>query len=60
MTKPTKKPIVQSSGYGGEQRTIRVPKKGYDLDNLGPDAYPPGHFEQQNSFKAPQMNEPDT
>ena len=39
-----------SSGYGGnygQERAIKVPKKHYDLSNLGPDAYPPGYSELQ-------------
>ena len=44
LTKPNKKAAISSSNYGKE-RAIKVPKKGYDLNNLGPDAYPPGYFE---------------
>ena len=48
LTKPNKKAAVVSSNYGPE-RAIKVPKKYYDLNNLGPDAYPPGYFEEQNA-----------
>jgi len=36
-----------------EAAPIRVPKKSYDLNNLGPDAYPDGEMPVQQQYSAP-------